>query len=193
MAKNLKQTQNNSNLIKVVLFGPESTGKTTLAGALAKHYNTHWVPEYMREYLQQKWDLKKQKCTLKDLLPIALGQMDSENTLAKEANKLLFCDTDLLEIKVYSEVYYEGFCPPEIEKAAVQNQYDFYFLMYIDTIWEEDDLRDKPGEREALFSVFENALKNGKKPYAILKGNKKTRIKEAIQLVDDLVKNEKNH
>ncbi|NCT16700.1 MAG: nicotinate-nucleotide adenylyltransferase [Flavobacteriaceae bacterium CG_4_8_14_3_um_filter_34_10] len=193
MEKNLKQTQNNSNLIKVVLFGPESTGKTTLAQALAKHYKTHWVPEYMREFLQQKWNLKKQKCTKEDLLPIALGQMNLENELANDANKLLFCDTDLLELKVYSEVYYEGFCPPEIEKAAVQNQYDFYFLMYIDTIWEEDDLRDKPGERDALFYVFEKALKKAKRPYTILKGNKENRIKEAIQLVDDLVKNEKIH
>lgn len=193
MEKNLKQTQNNSNLIKVVLYGPESTGKTTLAGALAKHYNTLWVPEYMREFLQQKWDLKKQKCTPHDLMPIALGQMNLENKLANDANKLLFCDTDLLELKVYSEIYYDGFCPPKIAKAAVQNQYNFYILMYIDTIWEEDDLRDKPGEREALFSIFENALKNAKRPYAILKGNKEHRIKEAIQLVDDLVNNEKIH
>ncbi|PKP25430.1 MAG: nicotinate-nucleotide adenylyltransferase [Bacteroidetes bacterium HGW-Bacteroidetes-2] len=193
MEKNLKQTQNNFNLIKVVLFGPESTGKTTLAGELALHYDTHWVPEFMREFLQKKWDVKKEKCTPDDLMPIAIGQIHSENTLAKQANKILFCDTDLLELKVYSEVYYEGFCSTEIKNAVAQNQYDFYFLMYIDTIWEEDDLRDKPGEREALFSVFEKALKKEKKPYAILKGNKEERFKEAIQLVDDLLNNEKIH
>ncbi len=193
MAKNLKQTQNNSNLIKVVLFGPESTGKTTLAEALAKHYNTHWVPEYMREYLQQKWDVKKQKCTPDDLMPIALGQMNSENKLAKDAKNILFCDTDLLELKVYSEIYYEGFCPPEIAKAALQNVYNFYILMYIDTIWEKDDLRDMPEEREALFSIFEKSLIKAKRPYVILKGNKESRIKEAVQLVDDLLNNEKIH
>jgi len=112
MEKKLRQVS--SNCLKIVLFGPESTGKTTLAKQLAKYYNSVWVPEYAREYLQYKWNIKGKICERKDLIPIAEGQMQLENTLAKQTNTVLFCDTNLLETKVYSEVYYSGFCPSEI-------------------------------------------------------------------------------
>ena len=106
MEEKLKQEP--TDLIKVVLFGPESTGKTTLAKELATYYKTNWVPEYAREYLQNKWDNEQKTCEFHDLLPIAVGQMNLENKLSLTANKILFCDTDLLETKVYSETYYNG-------------------------------------------------------------------------------------
>ena len=106
MEEPLKQEA--SNCIKVVLFGPESTGKTTLAKRLAEHFKTLWVPEYMREYLQKKWDAKGEKCTKDDLIPIAEGQMKVENETTKLVEELLICDTNLLEIKVYSQYYYDG-------------------------------------------------------------------------------------
>ena len=101
MEEKLKQKP--ANLIKVVLFGPESTGKTTLARELANHYQTTWVPEYAREYLQEKWNKEQKTCEPHDLIPIAEGQIRLENDLTEKANKLLICDTDLLETKVYSE------------------------------------------------------------------------------------------
>ncbi len=104
-----KLRQKSANVIKVVLFGPESTGKTTLSNQLARHYNTVWTPEYAREYLQKKWNNERKTCENSDLIPIAIGQMKLENKLAKKADKLLICDTDLLETKVYSEFYYNGF------------------------------------------------------------------------------------
>ena len=104
MEEKLKQEP--SDIVKVVLFGPESTGKTTLAKQLAAHYKTAWVPEYARQYLQDKWDRAQKTCEPLDLLPIAKGQITLENELTKKANKILFCDTDLLETKVYSEAYY---------------------------------------------------------------------------------------
>ena len=82
MEKNLKQQP--SNCIKIVLFGPESTGKTTLSGQLARHYNSVWVPEYAREFLQNKWNDERKTCEPKDLLPIAKGQMQLENKLSKK-------------------------------------------------------------------------------------------------------------
>ena len=85
------------NLIKVVLFGPESTGKTTMSELLAKHYNTVWVAEYAREYLQEKWNNERKTCEDADLIPIAKGQIELENKLALKADKVLICDTDLLE------------------------------------------------------------------------------------------------
>jgi len=111
-----KLRQNPSNLIKVVLFGPESTGKTTLSEQLARHYNTVWVPEYARTYLQDKWNNERKTCEPKDLLPIAMGQMKLENELTLKASDILICDTDLLETKVYSEAYYLGNCDPLLEK-----------------------------------------------------------------------------
>ena len=98
MEKTLEQQY--SNCIKVVLFGPESTGKTTLSKQLARHYNTVWTPEFARQYLQKKWNNERKTCEVSDLVPIAIGQMHLENRLAKKADKVLICDTDLLETKV---------------------------------------------------------------------------------------------
>jgi nicotinamide riboside kinase len=98
MEKSLKQKP--SNCVKVVLFGPESTGKTTLSRHLARYYNSAWVREYAREYLQDKWNNERKTCEPEDLVPIAMGQMKLENDLAKKTNTVLNCDTDLLETKV---------------------------------------------------------------------------------------------
>lgn len=185
MEKALKQQP--SNCIKVVLFGPESTGKTTLSRQLARHYNSVWVREYAREYLQNKWNNERKTCEPKDLLPIAIGQMKLENELAQKTNSVLICDTDLLETKVYSEAYYQGTCNPVLDTYALKNSYDLYFLTYIDTPWEADDLRDKPNERKRMFEAFETTLKTYNKPYVLLKGNKKERLKLAVKHIDKLL------
>ena len=185
-------TQKPINLVKVVLFGPESTGKTTLSKQLARHYNTVWTPEYAREYLQKKWNNERKTCEASDLIPIAIGQMRLENKLAKKADKVLICDTDLLETKVYSEEYYGGFVDEQLNKASLQNEYDLYLLTYIDTPWEEDDLRDRPEQRLEMFTAFENALKKNNKKYILLKGNKETRLKEAVRAIDKIIANRTN-
>lgn len=190
MEKNL--TQRSANIVKVVLFGPESTGKTTLSRQLARHYNTVWVAEYAREYLQDKWNNTRKTCENLDLLPIAEGQMRLENELAKKADKVLICDTDLLETKVYSQEYYGGFVHPELDKAANENHYDLYLLTYIDTPWEADDLRDRPEQRLEMFNAFENALKSHNKNYILLKGDMDLRLKNAVTAIDKLLKENNN-
>ena len=185
MEKALKQQP--SNCINVVLFGPESSGKTTLSRQLARYYNSVWVPEYAREYLQNKWNNERKTCEPKDLLPIAIGQMQLENTLAQKTDSVLICDTDLLETKVYSEEYYSGTCDPLLEKYALKNTYDLYFLTYIDTPWEADDLRDKPEERQEMFEAFEAALIKYNKPYVLLKGDKKMRLALAAKHINQLL------
>lgn len=179
--------QEPSDVVKVVLFGPESTGKTTLSEQLARYYNTVWVPEYAREYLQKKWNDERKTCEPKDLLPIAEGQMRMENELTKKATDVLICDTDLLETKVYSEAYYVGHCDPVLEKYALQNTYDLYFLTYIDIPWEKDDLRDKPRERENMFSYFKKTLEIYDRNFIILQGDKKTRLTTAVESIDKLL------
>lgn len=182
-----KLKQHPANCLKVVLFGPESTGKTTLSVQLARHYSSVWVPEYAREYLQHKWNNERKTCEAKDLIPISIGQMKLENELAKKTDSVLICDTDLLETKVYSEAYYSGVCDPILDKYAIKNTYDLYFLTYIDVPWEKDDLRDKPKERERMFEAFESALQTYNRPYVLLKGTKTERLNSAIQHIDNLL------
>lgn len=182
-----KLRQQSSNIVKVVLIGPESTGKTTLSRQLAAHYKTVWVPEFSRDYLQEKWDKEHRVCEKKDIIPIAVGQINLENKQAKQANKLLICDTDLIETKVYSEEYYNGFVDENLNKAAIENTYDLYLLTYIDIPWEADDLRDRPEQREEMFNAFENALKKYHRPYILLKGDQETRLYKAIKEIDTLL------
>lgn len=189
MEEKPKHTRNQSaELTKVVLYGPESTGKTTLAKQLAEHYKTLWVPEYMREYLQKKWDSKKELVEKEDLIPIAKGQLKLENEASQQVENVLICDTNLLELKVYSEYYYDGFCPSEIKSEATKNEYSIYLLTYIDTPWEVDDLRDRPNKRAEMFRIFEAELKEQDFPYRILKGNETERFETAIKIIDELLK-----
>ena len=182
-----KLQQKPANIVKVVVFGPESTGKTTISQQLARHYNTVWVPEFARDYLQNKWNNERKTCESHDLIPIAEGQMRLENELAQKADKLLICDTDLLETKVYSEEYYQGFVDPRLSEAAQKNRYDLYLLTYIDTPWEADDLRDRPEQRLEMFKAFEAALIKYDRPYILLKGAKANRLKTAIREIDKLL------
>ena len=189
MEKKLKQKP--INIVKVVLFGPESSGKTTLSKQLARYYNTVWAPEFAREYLQEKWNNERKTCEA-ELIPIAIGQMKLENKLAKKADKVLICDTDLLETKVYSEEFYGGFVDEMLDKAANENQYDLYLLTYIDTPWEEDDLRDRPEQRLEMFNAFETALKTHNRPYILLKGDRDIRLKNATDAINKIIAEKEN-
>ena len=179
--------QKPSNCIKIVLFGPESTGKSTLAQELAKHYNTNFVKEFAREYLQEKWDNHKKVCELEDLIPIAKGQIKNENKATLLANKILFCDTDLLTTATYSKLYFDGYCDPSLEKFAKLNCYDLYLLMDIDIKWVKDDLRDRPNKRKYFFDFFKKTLVDNKKKYRIISGDIKKRKTLAIDYINNFL------
>lgn len=184
MEKRLKQLS--SNCIKVVLFGPESTGKTTLAKALASYYNSVWVPEYARTYLENKWHQSGEICTADDIFPIAIGQMQLENETAQQANTFLFCDTTILSTQVYSEAYFDGWCDRRIVEANKKNSYDLYFLTDIDVPWKKDLLRDRPNQREEMFETFASALSTRNLGYTLLTGSKEQRMKCAIEKLNEL-------
>ena len=175
--------QSPSNCRKVVLFGPESTGKTTLAKQLASHFNSDWVPEYARTFLQNKWDKTNEICSIEDLLFIAAGQMALENQKASNTDTILFCDTDLLVTKIYSEVYFNGYCDPDLHHFAVNNHYDLYLLLDVDIPWVADDLRDKPNEREQMLMQFKKALQSLNRPYVLIQGQGEGRFQSAIQAI----------
>lgn len=177
-----------AELIKVVLYGPESTGKTTLTQQLARHYQTVCVPEFMRGFLEKKWEKQRKLISKDDLVPIAKGQLALEKKAAGKVENLLLCDTDLLELKVYSEYYYNGFCPEFIKNEATKNNSGIYLLTYIDVPWEPDMLRDRPNNRAEMFCIFEAELKKQGFLYEILKGNENERFENAVKIIDALLK-----
>ncbi|MFQ3341559.1 MAG: HTH-type transcriptional repressor of NAD biosynthesis genes [Flavobacteriaceae bacterium] len=185
MEKNIKQQK--SNCLRVVLFGPESTGKTTMAKALAEFYETAWVPEFARNYLQKKWDKDNSICTLNDLLVIAEEQIKAENKSLENANKVLFCDTNVLVTQAWSETHFDGYCDAQLKEWANAFQYDHYFLTGIDVPWQADDLRDRPEERNLMFRHFEYLLKQKNVPYSYLTGPHETRLKSAIEALNPLI------
>src|SRR5688500_2464937 len=125
---------------KIVILGPESTGKSTLAGQLAEHYNTVWCPEFAREYLLQLG----RTYTFDDLLKIAYGQLELEDTMETQArNGLYIIDTDMYVMKVWCEVAFNN-CHTWILKQIVKRRYDLYMLCNTDLPWVQDGLREYP-------------------------------------------------
>ena len=187
MAQTKLIQQQHSSLFRVVVFGPESTGKTTLCKDLAAHYKTLWVPEFARDYLQEKWDTTQEICTLEDLPTIAQGQMNLENEAQKNASKVLFCDTNILVTQIWSETHFDGYCDPKIIAAVNQVHYDLYLLTDVDIPWEADDLRDRPNDREGMFEYFKVKLEEQNVAYEYIKGDRENRIKQATTAIDSII------
>lgn len=179
------QIDNHPDVVKVLILGAESTGKTTLCQDLAAHFNTTWVGEYMRPYLQQKWDATKTSCEWHDLLPIAQGQVAQENQQTKLATDYVFCDTALFELMVYSYWYYND-CPAEIEAAALAHHYDLILLTEVDVPWVADDLRDAPHQREEISQAFADALTRHNKPFRRIGGNRQERVTQVATWLQQL-------
>ena len=181
MEKTYQHTQNRP--FKVVAFGPESTGKTTLVQSLAEYFSTEWIPEYARIYLEEKDELPDEICLPADIDPIVKGQCDLEDQAIKENDELLFFDTNPLQTKVYTDIYFDDFKSEELEKAITTRKYDLYLLTDIDIPWENDPLRDLPQNRKEIFFIFENALIKRQLPYKIISGTHQQRINQSIQVI----------
>lgn len=164
---------------RIVLFGSESTGKTTLAQQLAAHYHTVWVPEYSRIYQEEQ----KRPLTLADVIPVAKGQMHLQAQALPFANKLLICDTDILETKVYSEAY-NGRCPSWLLEQIPRQLAHLYLLTNIDLAWEPDGIRDRPHNREEMHMRFKHELLSQKVPFVEISGNYQQRQGKAIQAIN---------
>ena len=165
---------------KIVIIGPESTGKSTLSSALAEALNTVWVPEYAREYLEKL----NRPYEEKDLLTIARGQLASEDRLMLKAKDYLFCDTDLHVIKVWSEHKYHR-CHPEILEAISSRKYDFYLLTGIDIPWEYDPLREHAAleMREHFYNLYMQICKHTGVPYGAINGTAGERLQKALEQI----------
>jgi nicotinamide riboside kinase len=145
---------------KIIVTGPESSGKTTLCKSLSKHFNLPFSKEYAREYL----DALNRDYNQEDLLKIAKGQLKSEQN-----TQLL--DTDLITIKIWSKYKY-GSCDKwileQIEKQKSENR--FYLLCKPDIPWKADPLRENPNDREELFEIYKKELESLAQNYFIVEG-----------------------
>jgi nicotinamide riboside kinase len=202
---------------KIVVIGPESTGKSTLCEQLAQHYHTAWCPEFAREYLLKHGT----NYTYDDLLVIAKGQVAlEEKTLSRykaqetrnkeqgtrdkteetrnrdEAHSLLtthhsplFVDTDMYVMKVWCEFVF-GKCHRFILDQIVKRQYDLYLLCNVDLPWVKDELREypKPAARKKLYSIYTDCMINQPVPWTVITGDYTERLKMAIAAVDSLLK-----
>lgn len=185
MEENLRQK--NTNILRITTYGPESTGKTTLARQLAEHFNTVWIPEFARDFLENIKIKEDRDCEERDLLPIVIGQTALENEALQKSTDFLFCDTNALVTKVYSDIYYNH-CSEEIEEAARLHHYDLYFLTDKDVPWEDDGLRDSQEYRDSSFDVFKQNLIDYNKPFIQISGSKIERLEKASKIVTDLQK-----
>lgn len=184
----LKNDLNKQHSLKsplvITIIGPESTGKSTLAEDLANHFGTLWVPEFARYYLENS----NQPYQQQDLLKIAQGQLLLFNSLKLKEDKILFCDTDIHVIKVWSLFKY-GSVDNEILKLIDSMQCDAYILTDIDLPWENDPLRENPDlyERKFLLDWYEQIIILTKKPYLKISGSKKERLNNSISYINTLI------
>ena len=170
---------------RILILGPESTGKSTLAEKLAQHYVEPWVPEVAREYLE-KLD---RPYTYEDLLLIGKRQLSLEDELAAKAKHFLFCDTDLRVIQVWSRHRFGKVDPWVLEEIA-QRTYDLILLCAPDLPWQEDPLREHPEleMRQHFFEFYQHLTQASGFPWVLISGEKAERLSTAIEAVDSLNK-----
>jgi NadR type nicotinamide-nucleotide adenylyltransferase len=176
---------------KIVVIGPESTGKSTLCEQLAMHYKTNWVKEYAREYLLKNGT----EYNFDDLLTIAKGQLESEDAMVNdkrlminEESSTLFIDTDMYVMKVWCEFVFDK-CHRWILDQIAERKYDLYLLCNVDLPWIKDELREYPDleSRQKLYHIYKDIVINQQVPWVDISGNYDERLKKAIICVDKIV------
>ncbi len=168
-------------LRRVAVVGPESSGKTTLAEGLARHFGTVFVPEASRAF----YDAKGIDYEIADILPIARAQRAGEEAGAARASRLLVLDTDILTITVWSHVLY-GACPPEAEEMASAQRIDLTILLKADLPWTYDPQRCHPelSQREDFFRRLREGLVRLGRMFVVMGGEGPARLEAAVRAVE---------
>lgn len=188
---------------KIVIIGPESTGKSTLCEKLAVHYKTSWCPEYAREYLlahgtnytyDNLLDIAKGQVALEEkYVKIAEENQSPENNEARTGPPLtasysrLFIDTDMYVMKVWCKFVF-GKCHSWILNQIEERKYDLYLLCNVDLPWVKDELREYPdlARREKLYNIYKEIMLNQPVPWIDISGNYEERLQKAIDAVNAL-------
>lgn len=165
---------------RILLLGPESTGKSTLAAKLADYYQEPWVPEVARAYLEKL----NRPYDFDDLLHIGRQQMQLEDELARDATHYLFCDTDLRVIQVWSHYHY-GKVDPWVLEELERRTYDLILLCATDLPWQVDPLREHPDLeiREQLFKQYLEITKQSGFSFQIISGDASTRFNTSVEAI----------
>jgi HTH-type transcriptional regulator, transcriptional repressor of NAD biosynthesis genes len=171
---------------RIAIVGPESTGKSTLAEQLAAYYRTAWVPEFAREYLDARnAEQPLAEITAAVIAEIARGQIESEDRLARQANRLLICDTELITTVLWSE-HFLGGCDDRIRAAARARRYDLYLLTDIDVEWVADRQRDAPQLRAEFLNRLRDELESNGRRFILIRGSRDERLPRAVEAIDSL-------
>jgi NadR type nicotinamide-nucleotide adenylyltransferase len=170
--------------LRIAVYGPESTGKTELAGKLAAHFGAPLVAEYARE----RWD-QQGALALDDMLPVAREQWRREDAAGAKADRLVICDTDALTTMLWSDLLY-GTCPDEVRRGAEKRckDYALYLLLDIDVPFAPDPQRcfPDPADREKAMRVWRGALERRQLPFVHIRGDWAARERAAIAAVEKL-------
>jgi HTH-type transcriptional repressor of NAD biosynthesis genes len=174
---------------RVVVSGPESTGKTTLARDLAERFATAWASEFARGHLDRKYGGRplSPPCREEDLPEIARGQLAEEDEAARRSNGVLVCDTDLYATWFYAEEYF-GACPGWIRETARTRRYALHLLLDADVPWVEDAQRDLPHRRRAMLAWLRAALERDARPSRLVRGSWAERRETAVAAVGPILR-----
>ena len=163
-----------SDVNKIAILGAESSGKSVLAEALAKQYQTVWVPEYLREFVEVNQRVPREE----DQLMIARTQIAHEQQLLPQARQWLFCDTSPLMTVIYSKHYFPGI-DPELIMLAEQHDYDFTIVTAPDFPWTPDGLqRESPAVRQRVHEQLLEILEQREIPHLVVEGNLEQRLSQ---------------
>lgn len=168
---------------RVAIVGAESTGKTTISRALAKHYGTVWVPEYGRFYSEGKFT-GNSPWEAREFFGIARGQAILEDQLAEASNGLVVCDTDVLATAIWFERYMHT-SSEQLMEAAKARKYDLYLVGGLDVPWTDDGTRDGNDEvRAFMHKKFLDYFKKNNMAYMVLEGSHEKRMEQATYMID---------
>jgi HTH-type transcriptional regulator, transcriptional repressor of NAD biosynthesis genes len=171
---------------RIVVVGAESTGSTTLAKDLAKHYRTVWVPEYGRPYSEGRLSLELEKFwNPEEFIAIAKGQNELENSLAERSNGMIICDTDAFATSIWYERYL-GSRSPLVESISRKIDHDLYILTGDEIPFVQDGTRDGENIRHWMHQRFIERLEEDSKPYIIVRGSPEERLQAAVKAIDQL-------
>jgi NadR type nicotinamide-nucleotide adenylyltransferase len=173
-----------STIIRVVVTGPECTGKSTLTAQLAAHYQTTYIPEYAREYIENL----SRPYTYDDVVKIAERQISEEDEFASKANNILFYDTYLIITKVWFDVVYK-LRPAWIDTVLKQQHIHLFLLCDTDIPWRPDKVRENGGiMRKKLFRAYQQEIEKCGFSYAIINGKGEKRLQNGIKAVESMLK-----